>query len=56
MKISPTRIGPRAGGVAAAEDDPDPGDDLADRERLDDVVVGAALEPADPVGLGRRGR
>src|SRR5581483_305455 len=37
-------------GLAAAELDADAGEQLFQRERLDQVVVGAALETGDPVG------
>ena len=49
----PTRSGAvrlRPGG-RPARDGADAGDQLAQPERLDDVVVGAELEPDDPVGL-----
>ena len=43
----------RAGAVQAAEDRVDARDQLADRERLGDVVVGAGVEAPDLVGLLR---
>jgi hypothetical protein len=43
-------------GVGAAQDRLDPGDQLAGRERLGHVVVGAELEAEDPVGLLLPGR
>ena len=46
----------RAGRLAAAAHDrPDPGDQLPEAERLDDVVVGAQLQPDHPVDLGPAG-
>ena len=49
----PTRSGPSrpAERRRAPHDRADPGDQLAQPERLDDVVVGAELEPDDAVGL-----
>ena len=41
----------RVGGAGPAQDGPDPGHELAGREGLGDVVVGAELEPEDPVDL-----
>ena len=43
------------GADAAADGGADAGDELAHRERLDQVVVGADLERADPVALGAAG-
>ena len=42
--------------LGAAEERPDPGRQLAQAERLGDVVVGAELEPDDLVELGVLGR
>ena len=41
--------GLEGGGGGAAEDGPDAGGQLTGGERLHDVVVGAHLEPGDPV-------
>ena len=43
---------PGAPAVAAAQDRAHPRDHLLDVERLDDVVVGAAVEAAQAVGVG----
>src|SRR5580765_4515174 len=48
--------GGRSGGRAAPEDGADARGELSRRERLRDVVVGAELEPDDPVGLLAPGR
>ncbi len=40
-----------AGASRAAQDRAHAGDQLLGAERLDDVVVGAKLEPGDPIGL-----
>ena len=45
----------RLGGLHAAQDGAHAGDHLGAAERLDDVVVGAELEPDDAVGLGPAG-
>ena len=45
----------RLGGLHAAQDGAHAGDHLGPAERLDDVVVGAELEPDDAVGLGPAG-
>ena len=46
-----------AAGRAPAQQGPDPGQQLAALEGLDQVVVGAAVEAVDPVlGLGPRGQ
>ena len=42
----------RRGGRPPPQDGPDPGPQLRVVERLDDVVVGADLEPPDPIGVG----
>ena len=49
-RAAPRRRRP-AGGRGPAQDRADPRDDLGGREGLDDVVVGAELEPDDAVGL-----
>jgi len=47
-------VGPDLGGLlgvvaAAAQEAPQAGEELVEGERLDDVVVGAGVEPAHPV-------
>jgi len=43
-------------GLPPPEADPDPGQQLVEGERLDQVVVGAGVEPDHPVGDGVAGR
>src|SRR3954449_3106322 len=46
------RLGDRAALAGTAQERADAGDELARAERLDEVVVGAEVEPADAVVLG----